>query len=262
MPFSPVKTLLACTLVALATTAIHADERLFAYSYQADSILPKGKVEVEQWATLRSGKDTGRYTRWDLRHEVEYGFTDTFTGAMYINTTSTYSDAVDGVSDSGNSVKFDGISFELKQMMLSPYKNPIGVMLYLEPTFSGSEFELEGKLILEHIQDEKVHYVLNLVSEQEWEYSATETEHNSAFKISGGVAYQLDPNFSIGLEGKCATKFSGFYSNANSTAIFVGPNIHYGSDKFQFTAAILKQVTNVLDSAESLEARIITGVYF
>ena len=256
-----IKTLLAAILISGAATSIHADEKMFGYSYQADSILPKGRVETAQWATLRSGKNQGQYARWDIRHEVEYGITDTFTGALYLNFTNEFSDGVTSV-DNGNRMKFDGLSVELKQMMLSPYKNPIGVLLYLEPTYSGKEFELEGKVVLESIIDEKWHIVTNLVAEQEWEYSASGTTHSSVFKITGGAAYPLDPTLSVGIEGKSTTKYNGFYSSAQSTTLFLGPNIHFGTDKFQITATLLKQITNVMDSAESVEARVITGIYF
>jgi hypothetical protein len=259
--YNPIRIALASALFILAATGIYADERMFAYSYQADSVLPKGKVETEQWATLRSGKGSGQYARWDIRHEIEYGFTDTFTGGLYLNFTNKFADGVANISDT-NGTYFDGMSLELKQMMLSPYKNPIGVLLYVEPTYSGKEFELEGKLVLESIVDEKWHFVTNLVTEQEWEYSSTGTTHESAFKITGGAAYQLNPTLSVGFEGKITTKYSGFYSSAESTTLFVGPNIHFGDGKFNITAAVLTQLTSVYTSAESLEARVITGINF
>lgn len=256
-----IKTACVFVLVILAATCSHADEKMFAYSYQADSVLQKGSVETEYWATLRSGKNSGKYARWDIRQEIEYGITDTFTGALYLNFTSEFSDGVANV-DNGNGMSFDGLALELKQMILSPHKNPVGLLLYMEPKYSGNEFELEGKVVLESIFDNKWHVVMNLVSEQGWEYSATETTHGSAFGISGGAAYQVDPTLSIGLEGKSKTEYTGFYSSPQSTTLFLGPNIHFGTDKFQITAAFLKQLTNVMDSAEAYEARVIAGIYF
>jgi len=261
MSHTSIRTVLAAGLLALITTGINADEKLFAYSYQADSILPKGTVEFEQWATLRSGKDTGQFARWDIRHEIEYGFTDTFTGAIYLNSSNIYSNGVSN-TDNNNGTQFDGVSLELKQMILSPHKNPIGILVYAEPKYSGNELELEGKLVFESILKDNWHFVTNLVIEKEWEYTATSTEHSSAFEITGGVSMQLDPTLAIGIEGKSTTTYDGFFSSAKSTAIFLGPNIHFGTDKFQITAAILKQLTNVYTSAESLEARVITGVFF
>src|SRR5689334_16340911 len=61
-----------------------ADEALFGYVYTADT-LPKGKWEYEQWNTVRAGKTRGSYTAFDLRNELEHGFTDRFTASFYLN---------------------------------------------------------------------------------------------------------------------------------------------------------------------------------
>lgn len=248
-------------IVLACVGRIQADERQFAYSYQADSVLPQDRVEYEQWATLRSGKDTGKYARWDLRQEIEYGFTDTFTAALYINSSNTYSDGVTGI-DNINASRFDGVSVELKQMLQSPYKNPIGALVYFETRMSGSQLELEEKLVLEHIHDEKWDFVTNIVVAQEWNYYATSTEMETELQLTGGVSYRLTPKVSIGLEGYTKTTYSDFFGAANTTAVFLGPNIHYGSGNFQLTAAVLKQLTNVYDGFESIESRVIAGIYF
>lgn len=247
--------------LGLATQGLHADERHFAYSYEADSILPKGKVEFEQWATLRSGKENGVYSRWDLRHELEYGFTDTLTGALYINTTSTYANGVNGYNDT-NSMSFYGLSAEIKKMILSPHLNPVGVLLYFEPAFSGKEAELEGKLVLQHIHNEKWNFAANIISELEWEYEANETEQESVLGLNAGVSYQLTPKVSLGLETKIESLFEGFYEEQETTLAYVGPNIHYGNDKVQLTAALLKQVTDNKVEGENVEFRLIAGIFF
>ena len=82
------KMLVAGILVLSCMGYVRADERQFAYSYQADSILPVDRIEYEQWATLKSGKDSGKYAKWDLRQEIEYGVTDTLTAALYFNSSN------------------------------------------------------------------------------------------------------------------------------------------------------------------------------
>lgn len=247
--------------LALSTPGLHADERHFAYSYEADSVLPKGKVEFEQWATLRSGKENGVYSRWDLRHELEYGFTDTLTGALYINTNSTYTNGVSGYENT-NSMSFYGLSAEIKKMILSPHLNPVGVLLYFEPGYSGKEFELEGKLVLQHIHNEKWNFAANIISEVEWEYEAEETEQESVLGLNAGVSYQATPKVSFGLETKIESLFEGFYSEQETTLAYLGPNIHYGNDKIQLTAALLKQLTDNKVEGENIEFRLIAGVFF
>lgn len=245
----------------LAATSASADERLFGYTTLSDSILPKNATEMEQWATIRSGKDTGKFAAWKLRTEFEYGITETLTGAIYINSTSEYSS---GVADRDNtdSQKFDGLSFELKQMALSRELNPFGVMPYLEVTYSGKEFELEEKLILDRNIAPNWVWGLNIITEQEWEYTAAETESASAINFNSGISYQINPNWWIGLEGSQRNNYSGLYKTATRSALFVGPSVHFGTDKFQITASILKQTTQVYDEFESLEARIITAITF
>ena len=80
----------------LSSPALHADERAFTYSYEAVSVLPKGGVELEQWITYRAGKEDGRFTRWDLREEIEFGVTDRYTTALYLNFSDIHSEDVHG----------------------------------------------------------------------------------------------------------------------------------------------------------------------
>ncbi len=247
--------------VGLMVSAVGADERQFGYTYLSDSVLPKNKIEVETWATLRSTKDTGKYARWDLRQEIEYGLTDTWTGALYLNSKSEYANGVTGKENS-ESLKFDGISLEIKHMFMSRHLNSFGVMPYLELTYSGKELELEEKLILDRNLADNWVWALNIIGEQEWEYSADETESKSKLIFNSGLSYQLNPNWSLGVEGSFRTIYTDFYKKATVSAWFVGPTIHFGTENFQITASLLKQTTQVLDKFESIEARIITGIFF
>lgn len=255
----PVKMLCASAFIIAAASLIHADERIFAYSYQADSVLPKGAFEIENWATMRAGKDSGHFVAWDTRYELEYGFTETFTGALYFNSMNILADGVETLNNM-NSTRFAGISIEMKNMFLSPYTNPVGVLGYFEQTYTGTEIELEGKLVLETIVDRNWHIATNLIVEQEWESTSISTQHTSVFEVTGGVGYRLDPTLSLGIEGRVRTAYTNFYETATSTAVFLGPSIHFGNEKFQITAAVLKQLTNVYQGAESMEARVITGI--
>lgn len=238
---------------------LHADDRSFAYSYEADSILPVGGLEFEQWATLRSGKDSGVYSRWDLRHELEVGLTDTFTAALYLNTVSKYASGVSGVSDR-NGITFDGVAMEFKNMLASPHTNPVGVMLYFEPRFSGEELELEEKLILQHNFNSNWKSVLNLTLEQEWAYPSTGAESESSLKLSGGVAYQWSPTLSTGLEMLVDWDYDKIFESATRSAFFVGPNVHVSTGRLSLTAAILTQLTQEYESHEAVQVRVITGL--
>jgi hypothetical protein len=85
--------LCAAVLAGIAAPAsTYADERFFTYSYEATSVLPKGGIEFEQWITYRGQKEVGIYARWDFREEIEYGVTDRYTTALYLNFRNTRSD--------------------------------------------------------------------------------------------------------------------------------------------------------------------------
>lgn len=242
------------------TSLASADERHFTYSYEADSILPKGHWELEQWVTLRAGKEDGQFDRWDFREEVEYGLTDRLTTALYFNFNDIHSDGVPGREDE-DGMNFDGISSEWKYMLLSPHLYPVGVLLYFEPTYSGKELELEEKLILEHIFSDRWILTANIIGEHEWEFEDDETQTEGVLELTAGLSYQINESWSVGVEGKNQREFPDYQEQENS-AWFVGPNVHYGNGKWWATLTVLPQVTDVLDAHEEVEVRFIAGVLF
>lgn len=237
-----------------------ADERLFAYSYQADSVLPKGGWEFEQWVTLKQGKEDGQFHRWDFREEIEHGLTDRLTTALYLNFRDTHSDGVPGITDKDNT-EFKGVSSEWKYMVLSPHLNPIGLLLYFEPTYDGEELELEEKIILQHNFGERLVSVVNIIFEEEWEFSEDETETEGVLAVTAGLSYRLNDNWAVGLELLNHREYPEFEEEEHS-AWFLGPNIHYGSEKWWATLTVLPQITDVLDEHEEVEVRAIAGVFF
>lgn len=256
-------TALAGYLSPLSAPDARADERLFTYSYEADA-LPVGRWEFEQWITHRRGKSGGLFSRWDLREEIEYGLTDRLTVAGYLNFQQTD-------TTTASSFKFKGISAEFKYQVLNPNTQPIGLSLYVEPTYSGDEAEVEAKLILQKNFGEKWVAVFNATLEPEWKYaSAGPTTHETKLEFTTGVAYKINPHWSVGLEGRQRTVFDqlGFHKQIGS-AWFVGPNVHYGTKSWWATFTVLPQVsghpkTNGLDLGEheKLEARLIVGLNF
>ena len=142
--------MLTAFATGLAQTA-QADERFFTYVQDAD-VLPQGAWELEQWVTLGKGNPGGDANfdayRWDLREEIEHGFTDRLSGALYLNFRQDKVVAnVPGLEDSSE-FSFKGVSAELKYQLFNPNTDPVGVALYFEPTYNGNETELEYKLIL------------------------------------------------------------------------------------------------------------------
>jgi hypothetical protein len=75
-------------MISLFAIEVFADERRFTYVYEPET-LPEGALEFENWVTLRSqrSKNVGKdnFNRWELRQELEYGVTDNYTLALYLN---------------------------------------------------------------------------------------------------------------------------------------------------------------------------------
>lgn len=255
--------LMAITLSALVSAPIraHADERLFVYSYEAE-VLPKGKFEFEQWITSRIGKTGGDFARWDLREELEYGITDKLTTALYINMTQTYQDPDEGPAR--NHFKFKGFSTEWKYQILNPHLDAFGLVAYLEGTLSGSEAEVEEKIILQKNFGNWV-TAINATLEQEWEFEDGETEREAKLEFSGGISYHLSPHWAVGIEARNHQVFEPGFSlhRQENNAWFLGPNVHYGASDWWVTFAVLPQIgKQELDDHERVEARLIFGYLF
>jgi len=248
---------------SLLPLVVQADERLFTYSYEAD-VLPEGGLELEQWATLRAGREGGDYARWDFRTELEYGLTSQLTAALYLNFTDLYSSPREGddrLSDE-SSFDFRGVSSEWKWQLLNPYVDPVGFLLYGEATFDSESIELEEKIVFQKNIGGWT-FVCNAVAEQEWEFEHGETEREATVEFTGGASYKLSPQWSLGLEARNVQEFADTvgWSDQAFSAWFVGPALHYGAPTWWATLTVLPQVTSerVLDDRERVEARLIVG---
>ncbi|MSR89002.1 MAG: hypothetical protein EXS67_05060 [Candidatus Margulisbacteria bacterium] len=249
---------LLAILVGLGVSVVSADERRFAYNYEADT-LPQGHLEFENWVTLRTGKENGHYSRWDLRHEVEYGLTDHLSTALYFN-----------MSQKDTVFSFEGLSSEWKYLISSPLVNPVGVLVYGEARYSGQELELEEKLVLQRNQGNMT-YVANISFEQEWAYTGNTSTKESVFEVTAGAAYKLNPNWTVALEARQNSHYTGlFMSDYENVALFVGPTISYSDGKFWTAFSVQPQIygdpktkNNLeLHDHESMEVRWLTGIVF
>jgi hypothetical protein len=271
----------------LCLAEAQADENPFGYTYTTD-VLPKGKWEVEQWVTARVGKESGSFLGTDLRTEIELGFADRLQGSLYLNYNYFYiHDALasSGPLDNKNFFGVSGVSSEWKYQVLSPYKDNFGLTLYLEPGYAtiepstGSrhqEIELEGKLILEkHWLDDALVGALNYTLEPEWEKADGDSGFNLHLKMEGtaGLAYRIAPRWYAGLEARLQTEFEDAnLNNSQFVAAFVGPSLHYGTQRWWATLTVLPQVWGwpdsrgkgglTLDDHERLEVRMKFGYNF
>lgn len=227
------------TLLA-AAVSVQASERKFAYTTEPET-MPAGSTEFEQWVTWRAHRsdDVGQhnYNRFDLREELEYGVTDNYTIAFYLNTKAeNYQDPATKVTSSEFS--FEGFTLEHKYLVLNPAQNPVGFTLYLETQYSGEEAEVEQKLIFgQRHGDWK--WAINLIHATEWNLNDHETESEVA--VTAGLTRDLNENWSLGLEARNHNNIPE-YEDWENTACFIGPSVTYAREDWYATLSILPQV--------------------
>jgi hypothetical protein len=232
--------------VALVVTA-KADERRFTYVYEPET-LPAGAFEVENWVTLRAGRNATvgqeNYQRWDFRQELEYGVTDWYTAALYLNEkTQSYRDPATGADES----EFDwkGVSLENRFNVLNPATHKIGLTLYLEGRYSGDEAELEQKIIIGQ-RHGKWKWAFNLNHETEWEDNLSEVEGELGASL--GIARDLGKHWALGLEFRNENMLPE-YKSWESSALFLGPVLSYRHEKWWAALTVMPQIYGWNNSA-------------
>jgi hypothetical protein len=260
----------------LSTMTAMATERYFTYTYEPET-MPKGAAEFEQWVTLATQRsaDVGQenYNRWELREELEYGVTDNYTAAFYINLlqATNFKDPATGDTVSEND--FEGVSLENRYMLLNPAEHAVGVALYFEPAYSGEDAEIEEKIIIgQRWGDWK--WALNIVNETEWDLNGGGSE--GIFEVDFGLTRHLNPHWSLGIEFRNHNVIPA-YNDWEFTAFFLGPVVTYTTEKWWATLTVLPQVwgTNTsggpdpdgvsgleLEDHERVDVRLIFGIGF
>jgi hypothetical protein len=258
-------------LAAICHGSSQADERRFTYSYEPE-VQPKGALEFEQWVTLRTQRnaDVGQrnYNKWQFREEIEYGVTDRYSISGYILTSAeSFRDTATGLDESD--FEFDGVALENRYMLINPADHAVGLTLYLEPRYSGSEAEIEQKIIIgQRHGDWK--WAFNLSHATEWEDNLHETE--GEFEGSFGIARDLNRHWSVGLEFRNHNELPE-YEKWENTAFFLGPVVSYRSEKWWATLTVMPQVYGQnfgenpdndhhleLEGHERLNVRLIFGI--
>lgn len=262
--------LAASALVAVATlgaSAAFAGEGAFGWVYSLD-LQPKGKYEVEQKADVTHGHATGQYTFGLYRTELEYGVSNDLQIAGYLNAATirahqNYLDAdvCAGVgtpctagfgvpsphNDKGRYSlnEIDGASLEAIYRLSNPVTSPVGVALYIEPTWGRLENELELRALFQsNFLDDRLIVVANVLYEMEKEkYAQDGVILNSMGDLLYGASYRFASNWSAGAEGRFHTDHDGYYFNKRTQqANFIGPNLHYAAQNWWVTAAWRHQI--------------------
>jgi hypothetical protein len=229
--------IVACAAIAPAT---FANERFFTYSYEPET-MPQGALEIEQWVTARALRNTrvgqDDYLRWQFRTELEYGVTDNYTVGLYVNEDyETFKNPATGRHT--RDFSWAGISLENRYMVLNPATKPVGLTLYLEPTYDGEDFELEQKIIIgQRHGDWK--WAFNAIHATEWEEDFEEYEGEVEFTF--GVTRILGKNWAVGLEARNHNELPEYHEWENS-ALYLGPVVTYRRESFWATLTVLPQI--------------------
>lgn len=259
------KPLLGAAVLALSLPVM-ADENLFGYLKGAET-LPKGAIEVYQFATQRSDKGSGEYRATDYKTEVEYGLTDRLTvaGALKLQSLNTSGLMINGYLPGDNSFgpKLAGFAAEMKYNFLSPAKDDIGLSATAELTHnvldahSGQKkgatklevgvqvqkYFAEGQLVWVGNGAMEATYarrkpIANLPADFEW---STDPEMEVELKLGTGLSYRFAPGWFIGAETLYETEFETEVGQER-WSLFAGPTLHYGGKNWWTTLTWFKQL--------------------
>jgi hypothetical protein len=233
---------IAAGLLATSVLAVpaFADERHFTYVYEPET-LPQGAMEFENWVTLGSQRNSyvgqDNYNQWDLRQELEYGVSDRYSVALYLNERSeSYRDPQTQADQS--SFTFQGVSIENRYMVLNPADHMVGLTAYLEGRYSGDQAEIEAKLILGQ-RFGLWKWALNLGTALEWEDNLSKRE--GEVEASLGLARELGKYWSLGLE-LVSNSILPDYRTWENSALFLGPVVAYHQEKWWAALTVLPQI--------------------
>ncbi len=274
----------ALSIVAVYTIlliGLQADENNFGYTYGSET-LPKGHSEIYQWITHRTGKAGGSYDAIDFQTEFEHGFTDHLQGSFYLNAISHDVDNVPGFTSRGQ-FRFNGVQASLKHSLRSPYKDAYGLAVYIEPGYkrysgkSGNRediYFLEGKIIHQkNYLESTLIWASNLSAELERKHDIPGDNWETELELQGstGLSYRIAPSWFVGVEALFTSAYErGHLDKLGEYGVFVGPNLHYASNRWWFTLTVFPQVSGWPDNSrgrnlnnfEKLETRLKVGLNF
>ena len=246
----------ACLSVTLLSGARVAEggARRFTYVYEATTAAP-GTFEFESWATWKTSPREERHLNAvDFRHEIEFGITDHFQGAIYVADWGYLEDP--GANSHGFS--YQDSALELIYNLTNPTTDLLGSAIYGEIRGGPETLELESKVILQKNMDRFV-LAYNGTLEATWEGDRLE-ERGGELSQSLGLSYEVSPAFLVGAELLHEIDIPD-WSNAPDSIVYAGPNLSYRHGTWWATLTPLAQLTNVASEVD-FQARLIFGFSF
>jgi len=214
--------------LALAARSAEADDQPFITIYTTD-IDSQYEKEIEQSLDWSTQKPHQAFNGWLSRTELEYGITDDFQLSGYLNYEWKRSRPHPDIGPD-KTWHAASISGEAIYRLLNPYFDPIGLAVYFEPTYGDNTRELEAKLLLQkNFFNSNLRVAANINLEDSWEREGGRWNKGSAAEFFAGAAYNVTPEWSVGVEFNNENDFEGLFGNAHSgtSAYYFGPTISY-----------------------------------
>jgi hypothetical protein len=232
-----------------------ADEPLFGYVNTTD-LLPKGKAQIEQWATAREGGGVGRYHVLEGRTEVDYGLASDLQLTGYFNLSrlnarlspaqalTVGATAVDGPARS----RVDSVTGEAIWRVSSPYLSPVGLAVLADGTVGRDPPAFGLKAIAQkNLRDDTVVLAANVrldsgLRETIPAQAGLPQDRRRVTRLEAdlGASYRFRPNWSAAVELRARNRYAG--GRLQDAAVYAGPSVHYGAERWFLTLAALGRI--------------------
>lgn len=217
----------AAGFMALAQTAL-ADDQPFISLYTTDIEAAQEK-EIEQRILFTAQKPGEAYAGIESNTAFEYGVTDDFQISGYANYEWQRERAHAPLTPAESESDF-GVSGEAIYRFLNVYFDPVGLAVYLEPSYSQHARELEGKILLQkNFFNDNLRLAFNANFENRWEREAGAWQRGSAIEFRLGAAYNVTPEWSLCAEFSDENEYDGLVGSGHavSNLYYLGPTISY-----------------------------------
>lgn len=260
------KWFLLFAIMLLAPSPTRADESLLNYVKGAE-VQPKDTWELYQWITQRLGKGVGRYRAEDYKTELEYGVTDRFAVAFYLQGQGIDTEGirVDAYipKDERYGYRLSGFAASFKYNVVSPILGPLGVSLYFEPMVgildphSGQDkrtYAFETILLLQkNLHEDTVIWISNVGLESTYAKRAPVDSLDPDFEWPVIPEMEIEPTLGTGVTARVASNWyvgaETIYQSEFETevgqerwSIFAGPTVHYAAKRWWATLTWFPQL--------------------
>jgi hypothetical protein len=225
------------------TRGARADDQPFVTLYTTD-IDTQGEREAEQWLTWSAGHAHGSYGEFFSQSEFEYGVTDDFQASLYLD----YDWARERMApEPANTTSLVAVHGELIYRVLNVYFDPFGLAFYLEPSEGPGERGVETKILLQkNFLNDTLRFAFNMNFEDTWDRTPNHWARTSALEFDAGLAYNVTPDFSVGMEFDNERAYDGLVlgspASEQTSAFFIGPTIQYVGQPATITLGMQTQL--------------------